>query len=93
MARPVPGLDLRPGVVVSPGLFGREPLSCGRAGHRGGLIRGNIAFYAACPADAYVTNRMNSWGAPFNTLQFNDSAVDCVPWVGRPETRRRQPRR
>ncbi len=58
-------------LAVSP-ILGNKPAIVGAA------IRGNIAFYAACPADAYV-NRMNSWGAPFNTLQFNDSAVDCAP--------------
>jgi hypothetical protein len=58
-------------LAVSP-ILGNSPAISG------GAIRGNIAFYAACPAGAYVS-RMNGWGAPFNTLQFTDSEVDCAP--------------
>ena len=58
-------------VAVSP-ILGNTPMVSGAAVH------GYIAFYAACPAAPYV-NRMNSWGASFNTLQFPDSEVDCAP--------------
>ncbi len=58
-------------VAVSP-ILGNTPQISGAGVH------GYIAFYAACPAGSYI-NQMTGWGASFNTLQFQDSAVDCAP--------------
>ena len=66
------GLTLKAFVAVSP-ILGNTPQVSG------GNIDGYIAYYATkCPASPYEAT-ISGWGAKYNTLQFNDSAVDCGP--------------
>ena len=44
----------------------------------GANVDGYSAFTAGCPAQSYETT-MQSWGASYNTMQFNDSGSDCGP--------------
>jgi hypothetical protein len=56
--------------AVSP-ILGNSPFIGGPS------VNGYIAYYAACPAAAYV-NQVVGWGAADNTVQFPDSGIDCV---------------
>lgn len=42
----------------------------------GSNVTGYIAYYAQCPADPYAL-QVTNWGAEYNTVQFQDSNVDC----------------
>lgn len=61
-------------VAVSPVFFSGG--SGNKPGVSGGNIRGYIAYYGGCLAAPYEAT-VNSWGAPYNTIQFSDSGVDC----------------
>lgn len=44
----------------------------------GANILGYIAYYAACGAASTDIKNVESWGAPYNTLQFKKPAI-CAP--------------
>jgi hypothetical protein len=61
-----------------PGFVAVNPILNNRPTISGGNVTGYIAYYGGCPAAQYE-NQIKSWGGRFNTLQFNDSGVDCGP--------------
>jgi hypothetical protein len=65
-------------VAVSP-IQGNEPFVPGGSfGRPGSNVTGYIAYFGSCPSLA-DENTVRGWGAPYNTLQFSDSGVDCGP--------------
>jgi len=65
-------------IAVSP-IQGNEPFAPGGGfGRPGANVTGYIAYFGGCPAVA-DENTVRGWGAPYNTVQFSDSGVDCGP--------------
>jgi len=65
-------------IAVSP-IQGNQPFAPGGAfGSPGSNVTGYIAYFSSCPALA-DENTVRGWGAPYNTMQFSDSGVDCGP--------------
>jgi hypothetical protein len=65
-------------IAVSP-IQGNQPFAPGGGfGSPGSNVTGYISYFGSCPAPA-DENTVRGWGAPYNTIQFSDSGVDCGP--------------
>jgi hypothetical protein len=66
------------GAISLPAFIAVTPILNNSPSVKGGNVKGYIAYYASCPAANYV-NQVASWGGTYNTVQFDDSGVDCAP--------------